>query len=123
MTSTIRRLVARFEQNVIAQTECFRRGDTRQANIHARRYIRAFDGIRKIGDEGREALAELLKHERDDVQVMAASFLLRYRTDECKKVLKRIAEENHGILSFGASQALERWNDKTWELDPVGSQI
>ncbi|MCP3137437.1 DUF2019 domain-containing protein [Pyxidicoccus xibeiensis] len=69
------------------------------------------------GNAGRNALLVLLKHERMDVRVMAAAHLLRYRTAEAKAVLEEAAK-GKGLVPFEAGQALKRWEEGTWALDP-----
>jgi hypothetical protein len=48
---------------------------------------------------------------------MAAAHLLRYRTAEAKAVLEEVAK-GEGLVSFKAEQALKRWEEGTWALDP-----
>jgi len=48
---------------------------------------------------------------------MAAAHLLRYRTDEAKAVLHEAAG-GEGMIPFCAQQALKRWEEGTWALDP-----
>ena len=110
-------LVDEFAESVVQQTECIRRGDARTGNRYAKRRIAVFNELRKIGDAGRDALASLLTHDRSDVRVMAAAFLLRYKTKEALAVLKSEAE-SAGISAFGASQAIQRWEEGDWNLDP-----
>ena len=111
-------IVMHFARDVIAQTAAIRRGDSKTGNKHAKRYIEGFRRLRDAGDIGREALAELFRHERPEVRAMAATFLLRYRTDEAKAVLTAVAETGEGLEAFGAEQALKRWEEGTWALDP-----
>ena len=111
-------LVAQFARDVAQQTDAVMRGDHRTGNKHARRYIAAFGKLRAMGDVGRDALCELLTHDRPDVRVMTAAFLLRYRTVEALDVLREAAR-GAGLTAFEASQAMERWKDKTWGLDPA----
>ena len=110
-------LVEDFARHVMAQTEAFENNDARLANKNARRYQAVFDHLRAHGDAGRDALATLFTHPRKDVRAKAAVFLLRHRTHEAKAVLEDIAR-GEGLLAFGASQALQRWEDGTWSLDP-----
>ncbi|NVJ25295.1 DUF2019 domain-containing protein [Myxococcus sp. AM011] len=110
-------LVEQFAQNVIAQNEAIFRGDAKTGNKHARKYGDAVDKLLAQGNAGRDALAVLLKHERMDVRVMAAAHLLRYRTVEAKAVLEEAAK-GQGLIPFGAQQALKRWEEGTWALDP-----
>ncbi|MCY1075044.1 DUF2019 domain-containing protein [Archangium lansingense] len=110
-------LVEQFAQNVAAQTDAIWRGDAKTGNKHAKKYGAAFDKLRTHGDAGRDALAELFKHPRPDVRVMAAAHLLRYRTAEAKAVLEEVAK-GEGLVSFKAEQALKRWEEGTWALDP-----
>jgi len=110
-------LVERFAQNVAAQTEAIRQGDPKTGNKHAKQYTAALQELRAEGDAGRDALAVLLKHPRTDVRAMAAAFLLRYRTDECRAVLEAAAKEG-GVAAIGAAMTLKRWDSGTWALDP-----
>jgi hypothetical protein len=56
-----------------------------------------------------------------DVRVSAAALLLRYRTAEAKAVLEEAAK-GKGLVPFEASQALKRWEEGTWALDPAGDE-
>lgn len=49
---------------------------------------------------------------------MAAAFLLRYRTTEALHVLREAAKGS-GLIAFEASEAIKRWEERTWELDPA----
>ncbi|AFE05626.1 hypothetical protein COCOR_04094 [Corallococcus coralloides DSM 2259] len=114
---TLEDLVEQFAQNVVAQNEAIFRGDAKTGNKHARKYGAAVDRLFAHGNAGRDALTVLLKHERMDVRVMAAAHLLRYRTVEAKAVLEEAAK-GQGLVPFGAQQALKRWEEGTWALDP-----
>jgi len=114
----IEALVAEFAFHVQAQNEEIFKGDARIGNKHAKKAIAAFMKLRSIGDAGRDALAVLFSHPRMDVRVMAAVFLLRHRTAEAKAVLEEAAK-GQGLVPFGASEALKRWEEGTWALDPA----
>ncbi len=111
-------LVEQFAENVAAQTDAIWRGDAKTGNKHAKRYGAAFDKLRAHGDAGRDALAVLLKHPRMDVRVTAAACLLRHRTEEARAVLEEAAK-GKGLVPFEAQQALKRWEEGTWALDPA----
>lgn len=111
-------LVTVFAEAVAAQTDAIWRADPRAGNKQAKKYIAAFHKLRQLGDEGRNALAALLKHERPDVRVMAAAYLLRHRTEEALAVLHEAAA-GKGLVSFGASECIKRWEEGTWALDPA----
>ncbi|HYH98390.1 DUF2019 domain-containing protein [Hyalangium sp.] len=115
---TLEDLVEQFAQNVAAQTDAIWRGDAKTGNKHARKYGAAFDKLRAHGNAGRDALSVLLKHPRMDVRIMAAAHLLRHRTAEAKAVLEEAAK-GEGMIPFGAQQALKRWEEGTWALDPA----
>lgn len=113
----LEKLVEQFALDVAAQTEAIFRGDAKTGNKHARKYGAAVDKLLAQGNAGRDALLVLLKHERMDVRVMAAAHLLRYRTAEAKAVLEEAAR-GKGLVPFEAQQALKRWEEGTWALDP-----
>ena len=110
-------LVQNFASSVAGQADAIQAGDPKKGNVLARRYIAAFEQIRGYGDPGREALAALLTHQNRDVRVMAAAYLIRYCEKLAKAVLKREAKGS-GLTAFGAKQALQRWKEGTWTLDP-----
>ncbi|WP_342374527.1 DUF2019 domain-containing protein [Myxococcus stipitatus] len=111
------RLIGEFAHHTVAQTEAIMRGDARTGNKHADKSLAAFDRLRSHGDAGRDALATLFAHPRMDVRTAAAVLLLRYRTAEAKAVLEEAAK-GEGLIPFGAQEALKRWEEGTWALDP-----
>jgi hypothetical protein len=110
-------LVRRFAQAVIDQENATSRFDIEGANMHARRVSAVFDELCKHGDPGRETLTKLFKHESGQVRVTTAAFLLRYAHDRARAVLAAEAKGD-GLLALAAGQAIQRWEDGTWELDP-----
>lgn len=111
------RLVRDFAKGIVAQRNALARGDARAGNRAANKYIRAWKSIRACGDEGRDALAVLLQDQCPDIRAMAAACLLRYRTDEATRVLEEVGTGT-GLAAFGASEALRRWEEGDWHLDP-----
>ena len=118
MVKDFEKLVQEFAYHVQAQTEQIMGGDARIGNKHAKKAIAAFMQLRASGDAGRDALAVLFTHPRMDVRVSAAALLLRHRTAEAKAVLEEAAK-GKGLVPFEASEALKRWEDGTWALDPA----
>ncbi len=116
VASKLGSLVDEFGDCVAAQSKCIEQGDATMGNKCAQRYLKAFRRLRSHGNAGRDALAALLNDPRADVRVMAAAFLLRHSEEKAKVVLSAEAEGS-GLVAFGARQALERWNDGTWDLD------
>jgi hypothetical protein len=110
-------LAEQFAWHVQAETEAGWRGDVKAANKYVKKYAAAFKKLRAHGDAGRDALAVLFKHPRMDVRVTAAACLLRHRTAEAKAVLEEAAK-GEGMVPFEAQQALQRWEEGTWALDP-----
>jgi hypothetical protein len=49
---------------------------------------------------------------------MAAACLLRYRTEECLAILCAVARKP-GLPGFEAAEAIKRWGEGAWHLDPV----
>lgn len=118
MVKDLERLVEEFAYHVQAQTEQIMGGDAKVGNRHAKKSIAAFMKLRANGDAGRDALAVLFTHPRMDVRVSAAALLLRHRTAEAKAVLEEAAK-GKGLVPFEASEALKRWEEGTWALDPA----
>ncbi|RKH50181.1 DUF2019 domain-containing protein [Corallococcus sp. AB049A] len=114
----LQKLVAKFEQHAAAQTDAIWRGDAKAANKHADESIAAFKLLRTQGDAGRDALATLFTHPRMEVRTAAAALLLRHRTAEARAVLEEAAK-GKGLIPFEAQEALKRWEEGTWSLDPA----
>jgi hypothetical protein len=113
----VQELVKEFADCTEAQMDEIRKGDAVTGNRYAERCIAAFDKLRTIGDEGLDALASLFFDRRPVVRVNVAAFLLRRKHAEATAVLKREAK-GKGLTAFEAEQALERWAEGAWELDP-----
>jgi hypothetical protein len=118
MVKDFEKLVEEFAYHVQAQTEQIMGGDAKIGNKHAKKAIAIFMQLRASGDAGRDALAMLFTHPRMDVRVSAAALLLRHRTAEAKAVLEEAAK-GKGLVPFEASEALKRWEEGTWALDPA----
>ena len=117
LQAQIEKLVAKFEDSTIKQTEEIRNGDARAGNRYAKQRVAAFKKLRALGDLGRDALVPLLAHPRADVREIAAVYLLRHKTEEALKVLRQEAR-GVGLVAFGAQQAIKRWEEGTWSVDP-----
>ncbi|WPB81952.1 DUF2019 domain-containing protein [Archangium violaceum] len=115
---SLEELVEAFAHHGAAQTDAIFRGDARTGNKHARMRYTTFDKLRARGDAGRDALAVLFKHPRMDVRAMAAAYLLRHRAEEARTVLLEISR-GEGFAAFMASEALKRWVEGVWSLDPA----
>jgi hypothetical protein len=118
MTTSVEKLVTEFAEKsqrrpMPSATEIQKTG-----NKHAKRYIRAVGALQKLGNQGRQALVPLLSDRRDDVRAMAAAFLLRYRHREARGVLEELAR-GKGFVAFSATETLKRWDEGTWQLDPL----
>lgn len=112
----IDKLVNVFISGVIQQTESLKNGEN--GNEFAKKYIKAFRELKKIGDAGREALVPFLLHERDDVRGTIAAYLLRYKHSEAMNVLQELSKKP-GFDGFAARETIKRWNEGVWELDKV----
>jgi hypothetical protein len=110
-------LVKEFANCVVAQSQAIEKSDPNLGNKFAKRYIAAFEELRARGNEGREAVAALLDDRRADVRAMAAAYLLRHKTEQARAVLEAEAK-GKGFVALGAAQALQRWKDGVWALDP-----
>ena len=112
----LEKLAQDFSNNVIAQTDAIRLGNSKNGNKYAKNYIRVFKVLQSYGNEGREALVPLMWNSREDVRGMAASFLLKYRQEEALTVLQELAK-GEGLVAFSAQETLKRWKEGTWQLD------
>lgn len=112
-------LVTTFADAVAQQQAAIRRGDVEASAQCAREYGSAFQALRALGDDGRRALGTLFEDPRWIVRITAAACLLRFDTPRATALLRREAA-GRGPAAFHAKQALARWNDGTWNLDPPG---
>lgn len=110
-------LVEKFACAVECQGKCIAVGNYALGNAEAKKYVAAFKNLTQYGDVGRSRLEQLFTHPSADVRVMSASFLLRFSGDKAKIVLKR-ESKSKGMAAFSAQEALRRWADGSWELDP-----
>jgi hypothetical protein len=116
LSKSIVELVDGFAKHCLAQREALNRDDIAVANRHHDRSTAAWHAlIDEYGDAGRDGLATLFRHPSTEVRVSAAVYLLRYKTKEATRVLEEAKVAGH----FGAEQALERWREGTWQLDPA----
>lgn len=89
-------------------SEGTKEADARKANRGANRILDALEEFRRAGEDGRDALLELLKNDNPDVQAWAATHLLA--SDPCPAVLvlERIARLP-SLTGFDAEMVLKYW--------------
>jgi hypothetical protein len=103
-----------FASSVIAQDQA---KTAKEGNKHARKLIKAYDELAEIGDEGRDALMILFKHEYPRIHCMAAVFLLRHNNRKAMAVLRDLAL-GEDFVSFCARQSIKNLKEGCWDLDP-----
>lgn len=115
---TVDRLVHQFVASIIlSDLECQNLATLRKSRRHSVRYPRIWDRLRmEFRNEGRDAIVPLLRHPRADVRVVAASYLLKYRTNKALPILKKQAKLGR-FVAFTASQVLKQWSKGEWGLD------
>jgi hypothetical protein len=116
MVLDVEKFVREFETSVAGQIDAIMRGDRKLAQRFAHRCIRSFEKLLEQGDVGRNALAELFNNNRPDVRATAATFLLKFKTDEAIMVLEEVSR-GEGFIPFQAKEALKRWEEGSWSLD------
>jgi len=105
-----------FRDAVIKYSQ-FMLSDPPTANQYYDRFIKALRQLSRAGDEGMSALATLLDDNDVAVRVMAATYLIRYRTKAAQEVLKVAAKMQDRAISMLAIVTLKRW-EKGYYLDP-----
>lgn len=110
-------LIEEFAFAVVAQSDAIMAGSSKLSNAAARRQIKAFERIRALGDDAREAMMVLLEHPRPDVRAHAAVCLLRYNTARARAVLEELAR-GQSLTASEARLALKGWDEGTLALDP-----
>ena len=112
----VQKLINDFSFYVIKQNEMIREGNWKEGNKYAKKYIKCYEEIKKLGEDAKRKMLILLEHENDSVKTMAATFLLRTYTDKALQILNQISKRKD-IIGFEAKQAIERWEEGTWNLD------
>ena len=115
---TTEELLRVFADHRHAQTQCIMRGDSRQGNRHAKKYIEAGSELLSRGDAAIDLFCTLLDHPLTDVRVAAAAYLLASRTERAVATLRPIARSGVGLPSLGAEMTLERYKRGELELKP-----
>jgi hypothetical protein len=113
---TLQELLDTFVESVDGQQMAILQGDWRKGNSLAKRYDAAFRQIIKYGEEGRDALLALTDHPKLAVAEMAAVYSLKHDPERCLEVLRKISNEP-GLIGFGAKQAIQRWEEGSWQLE------
>ena len=109
------RLLYRFAVAARTHWEALEAMDGEKAGHQAAVIDRLYGAIVSEGEVGRGALMRLAEGDDPAVAGMAAVYSLRYSTERCLAVLRRLAEVP-GLMGFRARVAIERWESEEWEL-------
>jgi len=111
-----KKLVGQFAEAAEKSYEAMLKGDWRENNRWVKRQVSAFQQIIEIGDIARAELLTLLEDKNLAIAKSAATFSLKYAPERSIATLTRIAKEP-GMLGFEAKQALQRWEEGSWQLE------
>ncbi|MCL5995133.1 MAG: DUF2019 domain-containing protein [Chloroflexi bacterium] len=116
MKTSLDELLNTFAEAAAGHHEALLQGNWRKANPLAKKVDRAFRRIIEFDDDGRKALLEMTSHPNLAVAGIAAVYSLKYDTRRALAVLRRISQEP-GLIGFGAKQAIQRWEEGSWQLE------
>jgi hypothetical protein len=112
-------LVRELSDGIVQQSVEINRGSVKGSDVAHERIVNAFKSLTtRFGDGGRDALKVLFNHPNGRVRIVAASYLLRYCTDEALAVLRDEVEHGDGYTSFAARCSIRNWEKGEWFLDP-----
>jgi carbamate kinase len=112
----IERRIENFVKAARAHYAATLAGDHEKVNAQAKSLQRAFQEIVALGDVGRDALLVKAENEEVAVAAMAAVYSLRHNTAKAIEILRHIAMQP-GLIGFEAQQALQRWEEGSWQLE------
>ncbi len=113
---SITELVKRFAESAIKQDEAIVSGDKRGAKKYGNKIVQYWRAIKEFGNDGKEELSKLFRHNHPSARSAAAACLLKYKTAEALEVLEVIAKMP-GLVGFEADEAIKRWKEGTWNLE------
>ena len=105
-----------FIEASIKHNAAIMQGDSKTANLQARRIHKSFLEIINIGRDGREALLKLVDHTDPSVVAMAATYSLKYNAEKSLSILRKISKDP-GLIGLRAAQSIKNWESGTWELE------
>lgn len=101
-------LVATFIEAVAMHGKATETGNHRVANRAYRRYDKVRRQLQGRGEEGRNALRDLMSHENGWIRLVAASTCLAVDTNAAERVLSEL-EREPGFLGHDAKWMLKEW--------------
>jgi len=107
------RLLQRFATTATAHFQALEEMNEEQANTCARMIAGLHRSIIDTGENGRQALLEMVDDNDPVVAGMAAVYSIRYDSKRSLSTLRRVALVP-GLLGFRAQIAIERWESGEW---------
>ena len=111
-------LVTAFAQAAARHYAFTQAGRYRDINREADKIDAAYRKLKSYGDKGKQALLKLLDDADLAVSSMAAAYCMHFAPQECKRVFQRVAKDP-GILGLEAQYALKRFDDGSWQVEPM----
>ena len=106
MDEVIQQSVEKYVTNALIHGEASQEGDFKRGNAAYHGIVAALKELRAAGEDGRQALLDVLHHESDAVTCWAATHLLKTDKKKAIKVLRAISRRP-GIIGSDASTVLE----------------
>ena len=117
MADEIIESVNAFKDAAMKQFTFTKEGDWKKGNAQIKRMNTAFKNLKEVGDEGREALLNLINDDEVCVSKLTAVYSMRYNPDKCLTVLKKLAKQDIPHISFEAKQSIQSWDNGEWYIE------
>ncbi len=112
----IQRLLVNFAEASRIHYDALMAGNSRTANVQAKKINKSFLELTNLGVDARNALLNLVDTETLPIAAMAAVFSLKFSPERALATLQKIAKEP-GLIGFEARQAIKRWTEGSWQLE------
>lgn len=109
--------INKFSEYAINHHKYTQEGDWKKGNVEIKKINTIYKSIKKEGNEALGKLLELIYSDKPEVSALAATYCMRFSSDKCLAVLKKLSEKNITHISFAAKQAIENWNNNEWYIE------
>lgn len=107
--------IKKFKETVYNQFKALEDGDSTKANKFMKEVMNIHHQLVALGDEGRNALVELMDADDLSVKLIASFYSLPYNENKALDVLNKLSNSSKGVIKTRSDIIITHWRNNFYD--------
>lgn len=107
--------IKKFKEIVFNQFKALEEGDSTKANKLMKEVMKIHHQLVELGDEGKNALVELMEEDDLPIKLIASFYSLPYNENKALEVLNKLSKSSTGVIKTRSDIIIEHWKNNFYD--------